>query len=179
MCNPPLLGSLIVRKIVCTIPSLVYSSHWALQYLFLLCQSVLFCPSPARQTQLEHKSFLMASCRTWLWIFFLLLFSGLRNVNAGGKGGVLLLLCAVLLHYASCDPTMSCILGDDVRVRQTCQCVWTFFTDSTWKKKKFAQCCTVTVLFTSSQLKEQRETPFFFSSPRLCGALTEAICKIF
>lgn len=85
MCNPPLLGSLIVRKIVCTIPSLVYSSHWALQYLFLLCQSVLFCPSPARQTQLEHKSFLMASCRTWLWIFFPFVIQQIKERKRRGK----------------------------------------------------------------------------------------------
>lgn len=102
--------------------------------------------------------------------------------NAGEKGCAL--LCAVLLHYASCDPNMYCIL----QKKSWCQSEaeremhlprharteqWTFHRQYMEEGKK--KCCTVTESSTSSQQKELWETP---SDPAFCFSLPDLYLEL-
>lgn len=143
-CITPLLGSLIVKKktqnshyipsLVCTLHSTDLCSICCVSSIsIILCQMLRHKPSSSTQRRWTGKTVLTASCVTCCELFFCFVFYyyyccfcySADTGKRGKKGCVFVfVLCAVLLHYASCDPNMYCILQKkqnkkiDVRARQ-------------------------------------------------------------
>lgn len=85
--------------------------------------------------------------------------------NTGVKGCAVFLLCAVLLHYASCDPNMYCILKEKLmsdlpRHVHTDKCV------STRKReKKMLHCNRIVYFFPTKRTVRNAFGPCLFASP--------------
>lgn len=114
MCKKnPLLGSLIV---VSTIPSLVYSSHWSLQYCFVLSISITIIVR-VRPHGVPHR---LGDTVETLTDRRNVLLNGSYVVHRELRGNQDLQCspsCAVLLHYASWILICTVKKKNDVRVK--------------------------------------------------------------
>lgn len=188
MCNPTTQQSYLSKTIVTTIPSLVCTHSTdlcSICFCFVLSISIILSDVEA-QMSIVHPT--QSTGETPFWrsaerdVFILSCYPADKGEKRRGRGCAVFLLCAVLLHYASCDLNMYCILKKkrvDVRVRQRDKCISPDMLTQSAVSEDFVQtvrgrkkkCCTVTESSTSSQQKELWETPldpaFCFSLPGL------------